>query len=412
MPPRRSTKLAALIPALLILVALLAPPAVAGKPQAVISGFSPASGIVGTTVQIFGNDFQGVNSVTFNGTPAPFVVSNSHMLITTSVPAGATTGLIRVRHARSTDASPSDFTVLPSDPDLALGVSESADPVIADSALKYTLTVRNVGGSAADNTSLVDTLPPEVIFQSATGGATYDATSNTVTWGLGAIGSGATVTETLSIQPIHPEFPMTNSASVTTTSPDPGSPNTVTTDTEVDPQPGWHYVSVSDRASTPSYRGLKLGDTIQWDFLGPSDHEITDSHGLNLLDTGLHSPVSYWSFTFNLSAELRTKDLDAFPTNLGKITVPPQVTPTTGTTNDSFLVVWALQQPPPNIVEDVQLKRPGGTWVHWRHRQSFLIQDQFVPDAGPGIYEFRSRIRNVANGTHSRLGPPVAITVT
>jgi hypothetical protein len=233
-----------------------------------------------------------------------------------------------------------------------------------------------------------------------------------VRWNLGAVGAGVTKTQTLSIQPIHPEFPLTNSASVTTTSPDPGSPNTVATDTEVDPQPGTHYVSVSDSGSTPFYRGLSLGDTIQWDFLGPSDHEITDSHGLGYLDTGLHAPVSYWRFTFDLSAELRTMDLGAFPSNLGKITVPPQVTPSAGTTADSFLVVWALQQPPPNIVEDVQIKRPGGTWVHWRHRQSLLTQDQFVPDAGPGIYAFRTRIRNVSNHAVSRFGPPVTIAVS
>lgn len=411
MPPRRTRKLAALIPPLLITLALIAPPALAAAPQPAISSFSPTSGVAGTAVRIFGSEFQGVNSVTFNGTPATFVLS-SHTLITTSVPAGATTGPIRVTRPGWTATGPSNFTVLPSDPDLTLGVSESADPIVADSALTYTLTVRNVGGSTANSTSLVDTLPPEVIFGSASDGGTYDGAANTVTWSLGSMGAGATVVKTLAIQPIHPEFPMTNSASVTTTSTDPGSPNTVTTDTEVDPQPGTHYVSVSDNGSTPFYRGLSLGDTVQWDFLGPSDHEITDSHGLGYLDTGMRLPVSYWRFTFDLSAELRTKDLDAFPLNLGKITVPPEVTPSTGLTTDPFHVVWALQQPPPNIVEDVQIKRPGGTWVHWRHRQSLLTQDQFVPDAGPGTYAFRSRIRNVGNHAVSRFGPPVTITVT
>jgi uncharacterized repeat protein (TIGR01451 family) len=411
MPPRRTRQLAALIPPLLIAVALIAPPALAAPPQPAINSFNPASGVVGTSVQISGSEFKGVNSVTFNGTPASFVVS-SQSLITTSVPAGATTGPIRVARHGWTATGPSDFTVLPSDPDLTLGVSESADPVVADSTLTYTLTVRNVGGSTADGTTLVDTLPPEVIFHSASDGGTYDGAANTVTWSLGSVGSGATVVETLAIQPIHPEFPMTNSASLTTTSTDPGSPNTVTTDTEVDPQPGTHYVSVSDSGSTPFYRGLSLGDTVQWDFLGPSDHEIMDSHGLGYLDTGMHGPLSYWRFTFDLSAELRTTDLDAFPSNLGKITVPPQVAPSTGTTTDSFLVVWALQQPPPNIVEDVQIKRPGGTWVHWRHRQGLLTQDQFVPDAGPGTYAFRSRIRNVSNHAVSRFGPPVTIAVT
>ncbi|MFL5736270.1 MAG: IPT/TIG domain-containing protein [Actinomycetota bacterium] len=493
MSPRRTMKLAALVPALLVVVALLAPAATAAQPQPSITGFSPTSGAVGATVQISGNEFQGVNSVTFNGTAASFV-ANSHTLITATVPSGATTGRIRVARsgASSTSAtdfvvtspgaaisgfspasghvgdavqisgtnlmgvdgvtfhgvaatsfvvdsdtritavvpagattgpiavhlggatstSASDFTVIPTDPDLTLAVADSTDPVVADSTLTYSLTVHNVGGSSADNTSLVDTLPPQVIFQSASGGGTYDNSAGTVTWSLGTAGAGATLTETIAIQPIHPEFPMTNSASVTTTSIDPGSPNTVTTDTEVDPQPGTHYVSVSDAGATPPYRGLALGETIQWDFFGPSAHEITDSHGLGYLDTGLHSPVSYSSFTFDLSAELRTKDLDAFPLNVGKITVPPNVAPSTGLTSTSFLVVWALQQPPTNIVEDVQLKRPGAGWVHWRHRQSTRLQDQFVPDSGPGTYAFRSRIRNVSNGAKSRFGPPVTITVS
>jgi uncharacterized repeat protein (TIGR01451 family) len=412
MPQRTTRKLAALIPILAVAVALIAPPAVAATPHPSITSFSPTSGTVGTSVRIAGTQFQGVDSVTFNGTAASFVVDSSHTLITATVPAGATTGRISVARPGASSTSSSNFTVFPTDPDLTLGVTDSADPVVADSTLTYTLTVRNIGGSSASNTVVVDTFPAEVIFKSASDGGSYNETAGTVRWNLGSVGAGVTKTETVSIQPIHPESPMTNSASVTTTSPDPGSPNTVSTDTEVDPQPGTHYVSVSDSASTPSYRGLALGESVQWDFLGPSAHEITDSHGLGYLNTGLHSPVSYWTFTFNLSAELRTKDLDAFPANLGKITVPPNVTPSTGTTTDSFLVVWALQQPPPNIVEDVQIKRPGGSWVHWRHRQDLRIQDQFVPDAGPGTYEFRSRIRNVANGTHSRFGPPVTIAVS
>jgi uncharacterized repeat protein (TIGR01451 family) len=411
MSPRRTSKLAALVPVLVIALALIGPPALAATPQPSISGLSPASGVVGTSVQISGDEFQGVGSVTFNGTAASFVV-NSHALITTTVPSGATTGPIRVSRPGASATSSTSFTVIPPDPDLTLQVSDSTDPIEADSTLTYTLTVRNVGGGPASNTRLVDTLPPQTIFQSATGTATYDGSTGTVTWNLGAVASRATVTQTLSIRPIHPAFPMTNSASVTTMSTDPGSPNTVTTDTEVDPQPGTHYVSVSDAAATPSYRGLQLGETVQWDFLGPSAHEITDAHGLGYLDTGLHSPVSYWRYTFNLSAELRTQDLDGFPLNVGKITVLPKVTPSSGLTTDSFLVVWALEQPPTNIVEDVQIKRPAGSWEQWRHHEALRTQDEFVPDAGPGTYAFRSRIRNVGNAAKSRFGPPVTITVS
>src|SRR5205085_3343995 len=153
-------------------------------------GFSPTSGVVGTSVQISGNDFQGVNSVSFNGTPASFVAV-SHTLITTTVPAGASTGPIRVARPGASATSTGNFTVSPSDPDLTLSVGESADPVLADSTLTYTLTVGNSGGSAADNTALVDTLPAEVIFQSASNGGTYDESGGTVTWNLGSVGAGA-----------------------------------------------------------------------------------------------------------------------------------------------------------------------------------------------------------------------------
>jgi len=55
----------------------------------------PASGPVGTAVEILGSNLTGTTSVNFNGTAAPFtVVSNSE--ITTTVPAGATYGLVQV----------------------------------------------------------------------------------------------------------------------------------------------------------------------------------------------------------------------------------------------------------------------------------------------------------------------------
>jgi hypothetical protein len=52
---------------------------------------------VGAHVKILGTDLTGATSVTFNGTAALFtVVSPAIMLITTTVPAGATTGQVEV----------------------------------------------------------------------------------------------------------------------------------------------------------------------------------------------------------------------------------------------------------------------------------------------------------------------------
>jgi uncharacterized repeat protein (TIGR03803 family) len=55
----------------------------------------PASGAAGTAVMILGNDLNGTTSVTFNGKTAEFKVVSATE-ITTTVPAGATTGTVEV----------------------------------------------------------------------------------------------------------------------------------------------------------------------------------------------------------------------------------------------------------------------------------------------------------------------------
>lgn len=70
------------------------------------------SGAVGASVTILGTSLTGATSVTFNGTSATFsVVSSSE--ITTTVPAGATTGVVKVFTPSHTLASNTVFRVLP-----------------------------------------------------------------------------------------------------------------------------------------------------------------------------------------------------------------------------------------------------------------------------------------------------------
>jgi uncharacterized repeat protein (TIGR03803 family) len=72
----------------------------------------PASGPVGAGVRILGTNLTGATSVTFNGTPAVFtMVSNS--FITTTVPAGATSGNVQVVTPGGTLSSNVPFRVLP-----------------------------------------------------------------------------------------------------------------------------------------------------------------------------------------------------------------------------------------------------------------------------------------------------------
>ena len=72
----------------------------------------PTSGEVGAAVKILGTNLTGATSVTFNGTAATFTVV-SHSLITTTVPAGATTGKVQVIAPGGTLSSNVPFRVLP-----------------------------------------------------------------------------------------------------------------------------------------------------------------------------------------------------------------------------------------------------------------------------------------------------------
>jgi uncharacterized repeat protein (TIGR03803 family) len=82
------------------------------KPKPTIVRFNPISGKIGASVTISGTHFIGTSSVTFNGKPATFTVRSTGS-ITATVPAGATTGPIKVTNAGGSATSTAVFTVLP-----------------------------------------------------------------------------------------------------------------------------------------------------------------------------------------------------------------------------------------------------------------------------------------------------------
>jgi hypothetical protein len=79
-----------------------------------ITALDPGSGAVGTTVTILGSGFSPTpagNTVRFNGTPATVAASNIGS-ISTTVPAGATTGRVTVAVGAATATSAQDFVVV------------------------------------------------------------------------------------------------------------------------------------------------------------------------------------------------------------------------------------------------------------------------------------------------------------
>jgi uncharacterized protein (TIGR03437 family) len=79
-------------------------------PPPTISGFTPTSGPVGSTVTINGTNLTGTSSVRFNGTSASYTVMSSSQ-ISATVPTGATSGPISVTTPGGSTTSSTSFTV-------------------------------------------------------------------------------------------------------------------------------------------------------------------------------------------------------------------------------------------------------------------------------------------------------------
>jgi IPT/TIG domain len=77
-----------------------------------VTAISPTTGVVGTSVVITGTGFAAGATVKFNQTTATGVVVNSATQITATVPAGATTGPVRVTVSGNTARGPI-FTLVP-----------------------------------------------------------------------------------------------------------------------------------------------------------------------------------------------------------------------------------------------------------------------------------------------------------
>ncbi len=95
------------------------------------------------------------------------------------------------------------------------GVVNAADPVVALTKLgpatakagqqvTYTISYANVGSAASEAAGIVDRLPGNLEFVSASNGGTYDAANRAVVWNLGSVGAGVKDKVTLTAR-IHPD---------------------------------------------------------------------------------------------------------------------------------------------------------------------------------------------------------------
>jgi hypothetical protein len=141
----------------------------------VITDVAPGGGAIGSGVTVVGTGFTGATAVTFHGVPAAYAVV-SDTQVTTAVPAGTTTGRVRVTTLIGTGTSATDFVVtnqratrtLPGCYVAGYGVTVSIDVGPAPAVLQQ---------------ALADTPPAGWTVGTISDSGVWDAPTSQVNWG-------------------------------------------------------------------------------------------------------------------------------------------------------------------------------------------------------------------------------------
>jgi hypothetical protein len=166
-----------------------------------ITGFSPTSGPLGTSVTINGSGLTGATSVTFNSVSASFTLT-SDTAIQATVPAGATTGPVSVTTPGGTATSANNFSVV-SAPTIS-NFSPTAGPLGSSVTINGTnftgaTAVTFNGVSAAFNVS-----SPTAIQATVPAGATTGPVTVTTTGGKATSANSFAVTNPPTISNFSP----------------------------------------------------------------------------------------------------------------------------------------------------------------------------------------------------------------
>jgi hypothetical protein len=187
-------------------------------------------------------------------------------------------------------------------------------------------------------------------------------------------------------------------------------PNSAQFRTTTPPPPGPTIV-VRDFAFDPASPSITRGARVTWRFDGPSSHTATDATGMTLYNSGSRAAGTTFAFTFT-SAGRYPYRCTIHSGMTGTISVPITASPSSGTTATTFTLTWSSAPPPAAFVYDVQVRRPGSNaFVAWKTGVT-AASSTFAPDAGPGTYRFRSRVRRVSNGKASTWAVAAVITVS
>jgi hypothetical protein len=169
---------------------------------------------------------------------------------------------------------------------------------------------------------------------------------------------------------------------------------------------------VTDEGITPEVADANFHMPSEWRFdpSNTSAHEVSDATGLALFDSEPRGAGG--SFVYRFPAAGSYAVIDQTSGHVQTVQVPLVVSPKSGNGTRSFHLRWASYGSASGRLFDIQIERPGdASSSSWR-RGVTATAGSFIPDAGPGTYAFRARVRNPSTGARCEWSPIAEITVT
>jgi uncharacterized repeat protein (TIGR01451 family) len=142
--------------------------------------------------------------------------------------------------------------------DLGISMNDAPDPITAGSNLTYSITISNAGPGTASSVTVADVLPAGVTFVSSTPSQGSCTGTTTLSCNLGNIANAGSATIALVVKPINGNSALSNTATVTASTPDPVPGNNSATATTAVNNPVPTITSLSPASVTVGSNNFTL----------------------------------------------------------------------------------------------------------------------------------------------------------